>query len=317
MTYPHDPGLDIGQLKPKWRFETSTNFFGAFNDPRELTIHSYGCPPRTYQVANPEHAMRILCAGSSPLFAGAPFPDQAFPAILERKLNARSEKKNVVIPIIVPWFERLNNVEMNIYLKEVLNKMNPDLILFYGKLLSASKGYDEAQFEKDYVLYQRAKKVMEKNSGWIKNDRLLYAALEFKEPVKEIVYLYDFLCKSYLFMAVENIRKRFLGAWYSGDRATSIENPDFLFEALITLCKEKGIKVVFIPQLDFLTRSNDRQTGDPLANLRRKHPETYYLSLESIFERNEHFTIMKDRFHLSSYGHEVIAEEIFRQLTEN
>ncbi|MFH1800733.1 MAG: hypothetical protein ABH891_07835 [Candidatus Omnitrophota bacterium] len=317
VAYPHDPGLDIGQLKPKWRFEISTNFFGAFNDPKELTLESGSGELRTYRVANPDHAMRIVCAGASPLEGGALSLAQAFPALLERKLNAWNQKKNMVIPLVLPGMASFYSLGMNIYLKEVLNKMNPDLILFYGMLVPFRDERSKAQFEEDYALYQRAKRVMEKNSGWIKNDRLLYAALEFKEPVKEIVYLYDFLCKSYLFMAVENIRKRFLGAWHSGDRATSIENPDFLFEALITLCKEKGIKVVFIPQLDFLTRSNHKLTENFLVNFRQKYPEIYYLSLEGIFERYENFLIAIDNSHTNNYGHEVIAQEIFRQLTEN
>ncbi|MFH1800732.1 MAG: hypothetical protein ABH891_07830 [Candidatus Omnitrophota bacterium] len=318
VTYPHDPGLDIDRLKPKWRFEISTNFFGAFNDPKELTIRSYfGDRPNKYLIASPEHTTRILCAGSSPLMAGPPLFDQDFPALLEKKLNAWNQKKNIVIPIIIPWSDNFRNVEMNVYLREVLKKINPDLMLFYGTLSPFYEEYDKAQFEEDYALYQRAKRVMEKNSGWIKNDRLLYAALEFKEPVKEIVYLYDFLCKSYLFMAVENIRKRFLGAWHSGDRVTSIENPNFLFEALITLCKEKGIKVVFIPQLNFLTRSNHKLTENFLVNFRQKYPEIYYLSLEGIFKRYENFLIARDRAHANNYGNEVMAQEIFRQLTEN
>jgi hypothetical protein len=158
---------------------------------------------------------------------------------------------------------------------------------------------------------------MEKNSDWIKNDRLLYAALEFKEPVKEIVYLYDFLCKSYLFMAVENVRKKVLNHWRSGDRATFVENADFLLDALMELCKEKGIKVVFIPNLNFSTSSSDKTAEALWAIFRQKHPEANYLSLESVFEKNKSFLLAKDRYHPNEYGHEVIAEGIFRYLTEN
>jgi hypothetical protein len=318
MTYPHDPGLDIDQLNPKWRFEISTNFYGAFNDPKELTIQSYwSFPPITYPVANPEHAMRILCVGSSPIEYGVPSRAQAFPGILEKKLNAWNKKKNMVIPIAVHSAPYFNSPELLIYSKEVLNKMNPDLILFYGLLVSFKNENIKAQFAKDYAFYQRAKRVVEKNSSWIKNDRLLYAALEFKEPVKEIVYLYRFLCKSYLFMAVENIRKKFLNEWHSGDQEALVKNPHSFFDELITSCKEKGIKVVFIPQLYFSKSSNDKQTEDSLAIFRREHPETYYMSLKGIFDGNKSSLLAKDRCHPSEYGHEVIAQEIFRQLTEN
>lgn len=317
MAYPHDPALDITRLNPKWRFEISTNFYGTFNDPKKLTIRSYWhFPPSTYPLANPEHAMRILCVGSSPIEFGVPSRAQAFPWILEKKLNAWNKKKNMVIPLAAPYAPYFNSPELVLYLKDILDKIHPDLILFYGLLVSFENGDIQAQFAKDYAFYQRAKRVMEKNSDWIKNNRLLYAALEFKEPVKEIVYVYDFLCRSYLFMAVENIRKKFLNEWRSGDQGTLVENPHSFFEKLITSCKEKGIKVVFIPQLNFSMGSNDKQTEFVLAGFRRQHPETYYLSLESVLEGNKNSLFATDRCHPSEYGHEVIAQELFRQLLE-
>ncbi len=141
VAYHHDPNLDIHQLKPKWQFEISTNFYGAFNDPKEITIKSYFPEDlRTYLIANPEHATRIICIGASPLRLAVPSMDQAFPAVLEKKLNSRSEKKNVVIPVTIPAVEYLNGVEPNIFLREVLNRLDPDLILYYGKLASVGGG---------------------------------------------------------------------------------------------------------------------------------------------------------------------------------
>jgi hypothetical protein len=317
MTYPHDSALDIDWLFPKWRFEISTNFYGTFNNPKELTIRSYWkYPPSTYPLANPEHAMRILCVGSSPIEFGVPSRAQAFPGILEKKLNAWNKKKNMVIPLAAPYATYYNSPELVLYLKDILNKIHPDLILFYGLLISFDNVDIEAQFAKDHAFYQRAKRVMEKNSDWIKNDRLLYAALEFKEPVKEIVYVYNFLCKSYLFMAMENIRKKFLNKWHSGDQGSWVKNPHSFFEELITSCKEKGIKVVFIPMINFSTGANDKQTEYALADFRRKHPESYYLNLEGVLDGNKNSFFAADHCHPSEYGHEVIAQELFRQLVE-
>ncbi len=320
VAYDRSPDLDIHQLKPKWQFEISTNFYRAFNNPKEITINSYlpfFAPRRTYPIANPERAVRIICIGSSPLVRVlGVVPRQAFPALLEKKLDSWNKKKNMVMPITVPQTEYFNGIEPNIFLREVLSRMNPDLLLYYGKLAFMTEGYFKELSEEDSVLYNRAKNIIKKNFSWIKNDRLLYAALEFKEPVKEVVYLYDFLCESYLFMAVENIRKRVFEKWRSGDRKTLVESPESFFEEVLELCKEKGIKVVFIPQLDFSTRSNDKPTETFLMYLHMQHPEIYYLSLEGVFNGNENFLLAGDRSHLNEYGHKVIAQEIFRQLTE-
>ncbi len=117
-------------------------------------------------------------------------------------------------------------------------------------------------------------------------------------------------------MAVENIRKRFLDQWHSEDGGTSAEKPDSFFEEVLKLCKEKGIKVVFIPQLEFSICSNHGEAEDFLINLRMKHPEIYSLSLEGVFDGNKNFLLAVDNSHPNEYGHQVIAQEIFRQLTE-
>lgn len=316
MSYSHDPDLAIDQLKPKWQFGISTNFYGVFNDSKELTIRSYFGGKNTYSIMNPEHARRIVLLGSSPLAGGDLSARQHFPAILEGLLNSASDERNSVIPIIVPKIETFNGPEPNVFLKEVLRRLTPDLIIYYGKLAPMERGHFRAQFESESALYHRAKKIMEENSDWIKNDRLLYAALEFKKPIKEIVRLYDFLCNSYLFMAAENIRKRVLGRWFLIGQGISSGNPESFFEEVLTLCKAKKIKVVFIPQLDFSTYSNDFLTKEPLANFLKEHPEVHCLSLEGVFRGDKNYLLAEDRSHPTEYGHQVMAEEIFRQLME-
>ncbi len=314
--YPHSPDLDIEQLKPKWLFGITTNFYGAFNDPREISIHSYFGVWRAYSIENPEHALRIICVGSSPLAERHPSVGQTFPAFLEKEINRQSKRKSLVIPAAIPQAEHVNRIEPSIFLKELLSRWTPDILLYYGKLTSTDGKDYKKYFEKDLLLYHRAKEIISKNSDWIKNDRLLYAALEFKAPVREVVYLYSFLCKSYLFMALENIRKKIFGEWASGGGRGATGRPEAFFEEVLRLCEEKGIKVVFIPQLDFSTCSNDKQTENILKIVREQHPEIYGLSLEGVFAGNRNFLLAEDRSHPSEYGHQVMAREIFRQLTE-
>jgi hypothetical protein len=211
------------------------------------------------------------------------------------------------------------------FLYEVASRLNPDLIVVYGAS-PPMEGADHSEYKKplieECILYDKAKKLVEKNSGWIKNDRLLYAALEFKEPVKQIVYLYDFLCHSYLFMAVENIRKKVLNQWSSAygehpkERELWAEKPGFFFEKVLKLCREKKIKLVFIPPLDFSVLSEIKIPEKTVAAICEKYPEIYFLSLNGVFSEKENFLLGNDTSHPSAYGHRVMAEELFRQLKE-
>ena len=248
--------------------------------------------------------------------------EQAFTAVLERKINQGDEKKNRVIPLVIQSKEG-NGPEASIFLKEVLGRLSPDILLFYDDLapLEGANPFEKV-LKEDLALYNRAKDIVEKNSSWVKTDRLLYAALEFRTPIKEAVYLYCLLCKSYLFMAIENARKRVLNEWYaisganSADKTLPVEGPKALFEEVLELCRTKNIKVVFIPQLHFTKQGNFSWTEEILSTILKKHPETVSLNLEGMLSRQGGSPLAIDDSHLTQYGSQVVAEEIFRQLTE-
>lgn len=301
-------------LFPKWRFETSTNLYGTYNNPKNIKITTYpDVNPKIYQIPKPEDTRRIICMGTSPI-VGAMLPDpaqQAFPVLLYKKINQRNKLRNDVINAGLLTERYIDGLETNIYLKQVLFKLEPDLILFYMKWSPQQKYLLES-----HVLYDRAKKIMEMNSSWIRNDRLLYAALEFKKPIKEIVYLYDFLCKSYLFMGLENTRKRVFNRLYCISREPSIERPGSYFNETLRLCREKKIKLLLIPQFDFFNFQSDLRTIKEIKRILSENPEVYCLDLERAFSENKNFILAYDGSHPTEYGHMVIAEEVFRKLTQ-
>jgi len=314
----YNQNFNIRYLQPKWRFEISTNFYGTYNDPEKITIRNYlNRRPETYPIAKPEHSQRIICIGSSPLM-GISLPDpinQVFPALLEKKINPGGGRTNRVININF-MATSSNSPEPNIYLKEVLWRLNPDLVIFYTTWELPKTENSPKYIGEEHALYNRAKKIMEDNSGWIKNDQLLYAALEFKKPIKEIVYLYRFLCQSYLFMGLESVRKRLFNSLYYIGRGPSADNPEPYFEETIRLCREKKIKLLLIPQFDFFAFQDDQTTKKEIARIINENPDIYYLDLEDAFRRNKDFALAYDHSHPNEYGHMIIAEEIFRKLTQ-
>lgn len=314
----YDQNFDIRQLRPKWQFEISTNLYGTYNNVKEITIRNYQqIRPKTYPIAKPEHGRRIICIGSSPLtVVGSPnITSKAFPALLEKKINPKGGMRNKVINInSISTY--LNSPEPNIYLKEVLFKLNPDLVIFYFDWTPLWLENSKEYIEENYILYNRAKKIIEGNSRWIKNDRLLYAALEFKKPVKEIVYLYNFLCKSYLFMGLENTRKRVFSKLYYISQKPSVEKYESYFEETLRLCREKKIKILLIPQFSFFSFQINSRTKEEFTRVHNENPDIYYLDLEDAFRRNKNFPLAVDNTHPTEYGHMIIAEEIFRKLTQ-
>lgn len=292
----YNQNLNIRQLNPKWRFAGSTNLYGTYNNPNEIGIINYFYPyldPKIYRVPKPEKTRRIICIGSSPV-AGFMLSDSlqdAFPVLLEKKINQREQFKCEVITAVSSGDAYLNSLEPNVYLKDVLFKLEPDLILFYMKWTPPWIENSNKYLLENDILYNRAKKAMEGNSSWIRNDRLLYAALEFKRPIKEIVRLYNFLCNSYLFMCLENARKEVFNRLYYTGREPLSDKPGFYFDEMIKLCKEKKIKILLVLPFDFFDLQSERPTKLKIMRIIRKNPEVYYLDLEKAFRANKGFLL--------------------------
>jgi hypothetical protein len=318
ITEKGNQNFDYLQLHPKWQFEISTNLYGAYNDPKEIAIRNYqNLPPEIYPIAKPEQGRRIICIGSSPLMVVGSLDiiNKAFPALLEKKINPNGQTRDRVINInLISAY--INSPEPNIYLKEVLFKLNPDLVIFYFDWAPLWTEHSKEYIEENYILYNRAKDIMEENSSWIKNDRLLYSALEFKKPVKGIVYLYNFLCKSYLFMGLESIRKRVFNRFCCIDQGPSPDQCRSYFDETLSLCREKKIKILLIPQFNFLSFQITPETIREFARILHENPDIYYLNLEEAFRRNNNLQLAVDNSHPTEYGHMVIAEAIFNKLIQ-
>lgn len=308
-TEADNPNFNIRKMEARWDFEKTTNLFGKYNNPASIEISDGDRAPKIYSTAKPANTIRIICLGSSPLI-GVGIQNKInniFPDILEKKINSEGKKQCRVINRYLAN-STINSVEQNIYLRDALLKLNPDIIIIYGIL-------GDTKLEKaDEILYKKARKLLEEHPDWIRNSRLLYMALEFKNPIKEVVYLYNFLYKSYLFMGIENIRKRVFNKLFYADEELSGEISEFSFKKTLSLCKERNLKIFLIPQFDFVNFESDPNTKIKMGEIIKENKGIYYLDLQDAFAMNRNFLLAYDRSHPSEYGHMVIAEEIYRRL---
>lgn len=311
LTEKHNPYLNIHVAKTDWDVENFTNLFGRYDNVRQIEIRNQW--HRIYPIDKPKGTVRILCLGSSPVEgAGVNSEDVLFTTVLENKLNAGSKIKYEVINAGVTGYT-LNGVKLAVYFSDALIKLSPDLVLVYDDYFS----FNEAE-NADLQLYKRMRKIIGENSDWITDQRMLRMALEFKYPVKWLVLLYDKLCESYLFMSFEYLRNQLTKPHFSPEGSSSME-PDnealnCSFEKILGLCKRKNIKILLVPQYNFIKHKNNASTLRIMSEIRDKNKNVYMLDMAEAFSQKRNSYLSSDFAHMSEYGHELLAYNIYSTL---
>ncbi len=314
-----DPDYNINVAAYKWNFKTETDLFGAPDPESSLSESSSGIFGEGSAGMKPAGGKRIIIIGSSPV-GGTMLLDPAgssFPALLRKKLNPGGGNKVSVIDTSFPA-TYMQSLQCNIYFTEVLFKLKPDLVVFYSRW-----GENKGEIRKEQLLYDRARDLLERNADWIVSDRLLYAALEFKNPVKKIVCLYNSLCESYIFMKLENARKRIFNQWCSAfpKRPHRMERLNTMagsyFEKMIRLCRENKIKLLLMPEVNFYRLEYGAGAEESIQRVIREHPEVYALSLRGSFLENNGHGFSYDGIHPDEFAHRIIAEGIFRKIMQD
>ena len=316
-----DPDYNINVVAYKWDLKTQTNLFGPL-PPNTLSNNrsTVWFSGEKAKDKKPEGCKRIIIIGSSPV-GGAILLDpvrRSFPALLRKKLNPGDGNK---VSVIATAFARTSmlSLQCNIYLTDVLFKLKPDLVVFYSGWDGEEKGIREEQ-----ILYARARKIMDGNSDWVVSNRLLYAALEFENPVKELVCLYNSLCESYVFMRLENARKRIFNEWsyLFPKRSAKTERPTMMaeacFERMVRMCRENNIKLVLMPGVYFYLPKIGLQAEESIREIAHDHPEVHILGLQKLFlEEHKDHKSSYDAMHPNERGHRILAEEIFRKIMQD
>jgi len=305
-TEKDNPYLNTHVMKAYWNVEKTTNLFGNYNNTDTIEICNLW--RKEYPIAKPKDSLRIICLGSSPV-EGVNVSSyyDLFTSVLEKNISENGKRRCEVINAGITGYD-INIGRDVIYFSDVLIKLDPDLVIIYGIW-----GEDAG----DIDLYKRMKKLLQDHSSWIINQRMLRMALEFKHPVKEIVYLYNLLSESYLFMGIEYVRGKIIT---SMPFIVKSAKPDFLgkrefsFKKILKLCKKRNIKILLMPQYDFIKNSVDKNTLKKMQEIQKLNNNVFCLNMEEAFLRNKEYILSFDSSHITEYGYKVIAEELYRKL---
>jgi hypothetical protein len=253
--------------------------------------------------------------GTSPVLGvgiGANDADKLFPVVLEQKLIALVPEGFQVINAGLPDCSA-NSPLFNIFFKNVVAQLNPDIVIVYIRRAPLD-AKTERGFAEERALYEKAKRVVEACS-WIDTSDTLYAALEFKNPSKEAVYLYKLFLESYLFTGIETARKTIFIKYFNRvNEKTAGTSNEFPFAQTVQFCREKNIKLILIPLFDYSNFRNETKTENMFSMLAALYTDVYLCDLTAAFLKNKDKNIFNDHSHPSVYGHQLIADAIYETM---
>lgn len=295
--------------------ERITNVFGNYNAAETILLFKDIMPSKkkykiSYPVIKMENVTRIICCGSSPTEGTMlSFGTEAYPSILENIINASTNKK---VEVINAGFN--GDFCMHVmYFQEVLIKLMPDIVIFY-----VPRNY----IEKSFLVYKKTKELRLEHSDWIHTSELLCGALAFKKPNEPIVRLYNFLCKSSLFLFMERVRFKVndQAAQSSFGRNENILKQ--LLEDTVQLCKERKIKIILIPQVEcshdppiaIVKNSASKKTLEVMKSIAKGNDNVYFLDVQGVFADGNNRSRFFDATHFTRLGTTLIAQTIYKKL---
>ncbi len=342
--------LNIGAVLEgqEWIYEKMTGLFDAGAPPAaiRLTNTLHARDRAVYPLPPPGDRLRIVCMGSSPVQGMGLSPEEdAPPAVLERLINqARPGRPCLVLNDGMRGLDFCEPITA-IHYRDVLMRWRPDLLIVYSTLES-----DPARADAFYRGYERLRQLVAANKGWIRNDRMLLAAMEFRRPLRPVVEAYDLLRNSYVFMGLEWARRRLMvpdgggresspGApdprrealkRFWNDTACMLPDmfsplapgtppPDSYADVILEIARRQGTRVVLLPFMHFpLAGANLEEArfwGDlPYFEKIRRQPHVRVLRTDEAFRARAGEPLYFNTTHMNDEGSRLLAVEIFRKL---
>lgn len=304
-----NPYLNIRLLlnNPIWNIQHTTNLLGNYNEARTLYIGE-----GSYSVTKPKGLLRIVCLGSSSTQGhGIKDKNKVYAAFLENTIN----RNGTPCEVINAGLGGYETFRMSIFLKEVLVKLNPDIVTVY---LANNDIFPASDYRVYYSQYPRMKTALSQNPEWVKSQRMLFMALEFRKPIKPVVYAYNYLCESYMFMYFNQARKNISAKARDFKKSFLLEEKKKIWEeslrGIIETCRLRGIKVLFIPEPRYPNYDSVGEYRVSMQTLARESTQVHYLDLREAYNKKAETFLFYDCVHPTEFGHEIIAAEIYNKL---
>ena len=279
---------DDGQLTERqrtWQLGEHTNLFGDYDDPDLPEIMLPGGP---MPLTKTPDVYRVLCLGSSSTYGMGLEIDQAYPARLAEVLGPGYEVGNV-------GWSGYNSFQLAIYLKQVLLKLKPDLVIFYY-------GGNE-QYGADAVAYWRWANDLLKETE-LSNPEARRQAVMLGTADPTAVRLLGWLYKQ---RSYHWLRKRIVGARQTLQWTIQPQDeidPEKILNEMIDALAANGVKLLLSPEVNMQGQAIAPEYAALMRQTATEHEHVFYTE---IFAALDDPACFLDVVHVSPQGAEQLA----------
>ncbi len=279
-----------------WRLRPSQAFTKKYPHDRFsgiYEINSFGLRGDNFTLEKKNNAFRLICLGDSITFGWRVDCKDAYPKKLETILKTNFPEKDIeVINAGVVGYSSLQGLR---FLKRDILRFNPDILIVY---FGVNDGDNADYFSDKYLSI--------KSSNTISADSFLS---RFKS--------YRFL--KHILLNLIGKRRHYKEENYGGFRVSS-QDYRLNIEDFVSLANNKNIPIIIIVPILYengFVDKNPRYDITRSLSIRTTGKNVKYINLLPAFKKfRRQKALFFDNSHPTEEGHDIIAREIFKTLTE-
>lgn len=307
------PSLNRVDEKVAWDLDRRTNLFGQFDGAQTITL-PHG---DIVEITASSGVGRIIALGSSSTFGmGLSNSALAWPAQLAARLPPNQYE------VLNAGLGGYNSYQAAVYLKEVLLRLRPQLVIFY---YGGNEGYGGSA----KVFHRRAQEIIAgvdcSGMSHAKAVNRRQAALRYGTSNRWLILAGANLDRSHLLMGYRNglleLKRRMLrpDPHDAGRRAELLSRqPPTAVDTLRSMAsslEEIGATLVLTPELLFFPGHHRTAYWDTMAQVAESAPNAHLIDAMPVLEGNSKGRLFLDSSHLSPLGCRVLAEFLAAELT--
>jgi lysophospholipase L1-like esterase len=277
---------DLPEKLRTWNLREHTNLFGNHDLHSRIELRG-----GSWVVEKPAGVRRVICLGSSSTYGAGLTAQEAYPAQLGRLLGDGRQVGNA-------GWGGYNSLQLNIFLRQVLLRAEPDAVVFYY-------GGNE-RFGGDTVAYWRhAKELLVGADRWSPDRR--EQALAHGTADSTALALVDVLGGSRLYAwlrdRIAGGRRAAVFVAHQGDALDSA----VILEQMTTAAVAQGVTVLLAPEVSVEVGLVNPEYAALMAQVAARTAGVEYVNVAPELAAPENFL---DTVHFSAHGARVLAEHV-------
>ncbi|MBU1864177.1 MAG: SGNH/GDSL hydrolase family protein [Candidatus Omnitrophica bacterium] len=326
FAFKNNPFFSIDAVfeKPVWNIQRLTNFFGAYDNVKELEIYhpwmTQEAPyETTFSLEKQSDCLRILCLGTSSTqgsFVGK--GTDVYTSLVEQKLNASSSQANY--QVINAGLGGHETFRLSIYYKEVLWRLKPDIIVMY----LGGNDHDDGAGPQYHYLYQKMKNIMHTTQHTVSSQQLLLLNLSLRFPSTVMLPLWSCVTRSYVVFGLFSTKNFFIKKLGYIAEPWREQFPDQNYfristEAFNTMV-DNGLKnkskIVLIPEIYSDGSFAYPAYAEMMKSKSEQFNDVFYVDIRQTFRQASQEKLFFDYIHFTKAGHALMSEIICDTLHE-